>query len=300
MKWLALLLMLPLAAHAQPSSDPLGPSVLDTGSSVVRTERFTLPATTGADHEIGVLIPRREAPAKGFPVVFALDGQAVLELLTDDLLAALPALPVIVTLGYDTDRRFAGEERARNYTPPAADGGPVSDPRGRPGGGGAAFLNLIEAEILPKVRGLAPVDMQRSTLWGHSYGGLFVLFAASRPGAPFARYVAASPSLWWDHGSFLARSAARADRWPARPLVIHKGQRERERASRPESPDARKLVQMRAALPADALGGLVATLAAAGVAVDYEVFPGLSHGETFRHSIRFLLETTDFSTETRD
>ena len=299
MRWLALWLMLPLTATAQPSNEPLGPSVLDTGSTMVRTERFTLPAEAGAEHEIGVLIPRREAPAEGFPVVFALDGQAVLELLTDEALTALPALPVIVTLGYETDRRFASEERARDYTPPSADGRPVEDPRGRPGGGAAAYLGLLETEVIPRVRTLAPVDMDRSTLWGHSYGGLFVLYAASRPETPFTQYVAASPSLWWDNGSFLARLETQVDRWPGRPLTIHKGELERARASHPDTPDAQRLAQMRTALPEDALEGFVSTLAAAGVAVDYEVFPGLSHGETFRRSIRFLLEGMDGAKRSR-
>ena len=56
---------------------------------------------------------------------------------------------------------------------------------------------------------------------------------------------------------------------------------------------------MRTALPEDALEGFVSTLAAAGVAVDYEVFPGLSHGETFRRSIRFLLEGMDGAKRSR-
>ena len=39
------------------------------------------------------------------------------------------------------------------------------------------------------------VDPSRRTLWGHSFGGLFTLYALlARPGS-FARYAAISPSI---------------------------------------------------------------------------------------------------------
>lgn len=289
--------------RAQPSPEPLGPSILDTGSQVVDVQSFSVPAPEGANYRIGVLIPRGPAPEGGFPVLFTLDGQAVAELLTDEVLRGLdPArLPVVVTLGYDTDRRFAGLERTRDYTPPSPDGRPVTDPRGRPGGGAAAFLDLFGAEVLPRIEALVPIDMRRSTIWGHSYAGLFVLWAAGEPASPFARYVTASPSLWWDYATFLqgVERQVKAGYWPKRRLDVHKGALERERASNPDNPNAQKLVKMRAALPEGALDGMVETFRAAGIPGKFEVFPGLSHGETFRASIRFLLTREDFSTDTR-
>ena len=302
MRLLAFLLMLPLSVAAQPSPEPLGPSILETGSEVVDTDRFTLPGPDGGTpYEIGILTPKGPAPADGFPVIFALDGQAVMELLTDDALAAAAPLPVIVTLGYDTDRRFAGEERTRDYTPPSADGAPVLDPRGRTGGGAGGYLSLIQDEIVPRVERAAPIDMQRSALWGHSYGGLFVLWAAGETASPFAHYLAASPSLWWDYGSLLPRIDARvaAGSWPGRPLDLHHGGLERERASKPDNPNAQKLVRMRSALPEGALDGLDATLRDAGIPGSLTTFPGLSHGETFRASIRFLIENGFSATESR-
>ncbi len=297
------LLLLPLGALAQPAMDPLGPSILDTGSGVVDTHSFTLPGPDGAmDYRIGVLTPRRAPPAAGFPVLFALDGQAVAELLSDATLSRIDApLPVIVTLGYDTDMRFAALARTRDYTPPGDEGGAVRDPRGRPGGGAPAFLDLLQDAVVPRVAAIAPIDMTRSTLWGHSYGGLFALYAAGAPASPFARVVAASPSLWWDDAGYLARVRARIDAgdWPQRPIDLHVGALERERASRPANPNAQKLVKMRAALPEDALQDLAQTLRGAGIPGALHVFAGLSHGETFGASIENLLET-GFSATERD
>lgn len=289
-------LVLPLAAAAQPVPEPLGPTILDTGSDLFETQAFTIDGGEGADYEIGVLTPHRTPPSGGFPAVFLLDGQAALEALTPDLLASLdPAtLPVIVAVGYDTDRRFASEERTRDYTPPDAEGAPITDPRGRAGGGAPAFLDLFVSRILPQAEALAPIDTNRMALWGHSYAGLFVLHAAGTPTAPFARFAAASPSLWWDEARFFDRVVGqmRAGEWPNRPLDLHHGELERARASRPDDPKVRKLLRMRAALPEDAFGILVEATRDAGIPGEATIFPGLSHGETFQASLRHLLEGT--------
>lgn len=295
---LVLALVLPFAALAQPVQTPLGPTILETGSDLFETQAFHIDGPgDGADHEIGVLTPRRAPPAEGFPALFLLDGQAALEVLTPDFLASLDpgTLPVIVSVGYDTDRRFASHERARDYTPPDAAGALLADPRGRPGGQAPTFLDLLAREVVPRAQRLAPIDADDLTLWGHSYGGLFVLHAAGVPSAPFTRFVAASPSLWWDDARTFDRIVARmsAEDWPIRPLDLHQGEMERARASAPADPDAQKLARMRAALPEDAFGTLAAAARAADVPGETTVFPGLSHGETFHASARHLLKEAD-------
>src|SRR5690606_6559257 len=62
-------------------------------------------------------------------------------------------------------------------------------------------------------RAAVPIDESRQTLYGHSYGGLFVLHALrTQPGA-FQRYVAASPSLWWN-APFVTQSMLSLDTAP--------------------------------------------------------------------------------------
>ncbi|MBF3166256.1 ferric enterobactin esterase PfeE, partial [Pseudomonas aeruginosa] len=74
-------------------------------------------------------------------------------------------------------------------------------------GGADAFLDLLRDGMRPAVAAQAPLDTARQTLWGHSYGGLLVLHALfTRPGE-FARYAAASPSLWWRDGAILGERA---------------------------------------------------------------------------------------------
>jgi len=82
--------------------------------------------------------------------------------------------------------------RARDFTPTHLPEEPTS-------GGAAAFLDFLEKEIIPLVdRTYRTVPTDRALL-GHSYGGLFALYAlVERPGL-FQRIIAASPAAGWDH-----------------------------------------------------------------------------------------------------
>ena len=44
----------------------------------------------------------------------------------------------------------------------------------------------------------------KELLFGHSFGGLFVLYTLLSKPQSFTHYVCASPSLWWGEGKFLS------------------------------------------------------------------------------------------------
>lgn len=278
-----------LRASAQPVQEVTGPVTLDTGSDSYHARQIRLPANGGADHLVRVAWPRGAVPEGGFAVLCALDGHAVAADLDAATLARLAdgPRPALILAGHDVETRFAAQDRTRDYTPPDASGAPVADPRGRPGGGAAGYLALLREQVLPRALALGPLNPSAMTLWGHSYGGLFALHAAFAGSSPFARHIAASPSLWWDDARFFNRLMAQlaAGNAPAVPLDLHLGEAERARASRPTDPRAQRLVQMRDALPQDALDDLDRALRAAGVPGHLRIFPGLSHGETFTRSL---------------
>src|ERR1700690_2314992 len=71
----------------------------------------------------------------------------------------------------------------------------------------AAFLDFLEHEVIPFVdRTYRTIPSDRGLL-GHSYGGLFAIYALEQRPALFQRIVAASPALSWDNR--LLFSAAR-------------------------------------------------------------------------------------------
>jgi predicted alpha/beta superfamily hydrolase len=193
---------------AQPDlSKPLGETIADTGSKFYRFEKFDLDSNDGERHyKIIVGIPKKEikeTTEKGFPVIYMLDGNAALAALGDELFSRLELLPVIVAIGYKTELRFDVVSRAFDYTPAPSDGSKPKDERGRKGGGADIFAELIETQIKPKVETLAKINKQQQTIWGHSYGGLFVLNTLLKHHEMFQNYVAADPSFWWQDGVIL-------------------------------------------------------------------------------------------------
>lgn len=160
-------------------------------------------AVTRADGQAYLLYvcwPDRPVPAAGWPVVYMLDGEtfAIAREIMRYQLGAGPqplATPrLLVGIGYPGASR-----RHIDYAPTGVDG---SQP----------FRQFLLNDVLPLIQRTFSVDASRQTLMGHSLGGLFVLetlfeqWAAPGRGA-FQRYVASSPSVWWQEGHLPARAA---------------------------------------------------------------------------------------------
>lgn len=98
-----------------------------------------------------------------------------------------------------------GPPPGRTY-PPHVENGP--DVRT---GGADRFLAFIEDELKPEIAGRLPVDSTRQALFGHSFGGLFVLHALFNRPQAFASWIAISPAIRWED-SVVLRSAERFER----------------------------------------------------------------------------------------
>ena len=143
-------------------------------------------------YTVQVVSPLHTDPDTCLPLLYALDGELVL-----DALHALPACPVrVVAISHDSERKPG---RAFDYTPPIAHRTDLHDPRvpAWRAGGADAFLSFIVDTLLPAVADAFAVDPAAQILYGHSYGGLFVLHALSTRPDAFSAYLAASPALWW-------------------------------------------------------------------------------------------------------
>ncbi len=305
--WSLLLAVLALlaapAALAQPDlSRRIGTTVADTGTPGYRFESFRLDSVDGQRHyRVRVAVPLASAPAAGFPSAFLLDGNAALMEVDAGLLASLadaPQPPVLVFIGYDDDLRINAEGRAYDYTPrrPGGDDAQVDTLGNRRTGGAAEFLALVTGTILPRVATLAPLDPQRQALWGHSYGGLFVLHVLFTQPEAFDRYVAVDPSLWWGDGFLPGEEKhARAPQpGTAVRFLVGDGARKPSPHRAPPSgePDRRAAEAMRnarSAAPPDAARQMAQRLRGSGLDVGYRTLPGLSHGDTLGASLPIML-----------
>lgn len=155
----------------------------------------------GRPYRLLVSEPREEVepPDDGYPVLFVLDGNAHFAAFhAARRLQKRFAATIIVGVGYPTDKPLDFERRSYDFSPPAPPS--RNDP---PQGGDDAFLETLSRRIVPAIAEHYPVDRNRLSVFGHSFGGMFALHALfTRPGL-FSGYVVASPSLWWQHDYLL-------------------------------------------------------------------------------------------------
>lgn len=189
--------LLALQAHAAPADD--------VPYTVPRTLVETVTTKAARQYKVMVSWPEGRAPASGWPVMYVLDGTSYFAMATDMLRNQVCAFPcpleagVIVAIGYHDRNR-----REFDFTPKAPPGPPEMRLDGTPYpvveyGGADEFLDFIETDLKPRIEARFRIDRTRQTLFGHSYGGLFVLHTLySRPQA-FSTYVASSPSIWWNN-----------------------------------------------------------------------------------------------------
>lgn len=293
------------AAQGRPWDQVVGPTVADRGSPHYTFTSFLL---ASADQKrrywVQVGIPKRPAPAKGYPAIYMLDGNAAMAAITEADLAELDALspPVLVAVGHDTHARNDVIARAYDYTPPVSrDGGEIAPiVRGRPGGGAEIFAELIETAIKPKVESLAPIDRERQTLWGHSYGGLFALYVLAAHPEFYRNYAAGDPSFWWHDGVLVTQlDALSPSRIRGKTIRIMSGGGRTARTStaatarpapqpapRPQPVVERPADTSLGAPPRPAVASDFAKrFSAAGVDVAYQEFDGFSHGQMLPASL---------------
>lgn len=289
-------------AFAQPDlSRTIGSTVADRPSASYVFSALRLDSADGQRHyRVRIATPKAAPPAAGYPLVYLLDGNAALMELDERLLDSLTThgdAPVLVFIADDSALRIDAVGRSLDYTPARYSDGRVEtdplDPQRRTGGA-AAFAQLIATRIRPQVEARVAVDRQRQTLWGHSYGGLFVLQVLLTQPQLFQHYVAVDPSLWWGDG-FVVQQAQRvvdhaqegsAGTQPSRRrLTLMAGEggppannAKPDRPGRPRADPqaARRLVALLSSLP--------------GLTADYQPLPGLSHGQTLGASLAPTLQ----------
>lgn len=169
--------------------------------------QFDMVARSGSAYRIFVYVPPVPPPARGFPVFYVLDGNAMFATAMESValqmrrpdVTGVPA-SVVVGIGYPTETTLDPARRSFDYAPPAATAATA-------GGGADLFVDFLQNEVKPAIEAMSPVDPRRQALFGHSLGGLFVLWTLFNRPDSFRSYSAASPSIWWSDRAVLASEA---------------------------------------------------------------------------------------------
>jgi len=175
--------------------------------SVARYPRATIPDTevrtvhsaiVDDDFQISVALPEGYASSDtSYPVLYLTDADLLFAATTQivRLMRLQAELPQILLVGIGYGGEDSGEwqtRRRRDLTPTHA-----PDDVGRDSGGAADFLRFIREELMPFVDENYRTSSDNA-LAGGSLGGLFALYSLFHAPDAFQRYIAVSPSIWWD------------------------------------------------------------------------------------------------------
>lgn len=251
---------------------------LEIGSRYYQFEQLELASEDQQRHyQITLATPKAAMPKNGYPVLYMLDGGAALAALNEQRLSRLQGndWPVMVTIGYkeecgQSDKQNVRAARAYDYTPAPVDNALVA--KGRRYGGAEGFGQFIEQDVKPKIAQRVPIDVDRQSLWGHSFSGLFVLHTLFNYPDSFQTYIAADASLWWQQGAILkaeARYRQRRER-PQAQLLIQRSASHRAGSTLPDDA-SRRLAERLSKLPA--------------LAVQYHEYFEQDHGSILAASI---------------
>lgn len=269
---------------AKPAPDQLMVAPVLREASDYSFSTLELDSVDGARH-YRIWLGRPLNVSAANPVAYLLDGNAAMAALDTALLNRLShsvTPPVLVAVGYATPLRIERNARTFDYTPNVGEGAQRDPLTGVASGGAEQFLDLLTQQIQPLINQQLEQKPQRQLLWGHSYGGLLVLYTLmTRPDA-FDEYAAASPSLWWNTGAIHTEGLAQRIKGKHPTLLMMRGDEE------PASPAMQ-------AGPKGAQEGAAKQLLAQlqqvpGLQVQYQVFPGLGHGPMLPASLHFTLE----------
>lgn len=194
------------AARAQTSGAAAASSV----DAIPRHDAFTIDSRALAERRtINVYTPPGYAAAGGasLPVLYMPDGGLAEDFPhvanTIDSLIALGAIRPVIVVGIENT------QRRRDLTGPTR---VASDSTIAPKvGGSAAFRRFVREELMPEVRRRYRCSGETSIV-GESLAGLFVVETFLLEPTLFDRYIAFSPSVWWNGGELLRTAALGTDR----------------------------------------------------------------------------------------
>ena len=172
------------------------------------------------EYRLSVALPDRPAnDTTRYPVLYVLDGEIAFPLVTAvrGYLQDGGAIPRVIIVGVGFSDSTNWNIRRRFELTPSSD--PAQDAVERrvwlrpgdsttalPSGGAPDFLETVRRDIIPFIDRQYRTSTDRGLL-GHSFGGLFAVYAFHTAPELFNRYGIFSPSTWWKGGEILGQLA---------------------------------------------------------------------------------------------
>ncbi len=156
---------------------------------IANTEQRTIASSKiGRRYDLFMSLPQNYATSKqSYPVLYVLDGWhfPLMAFIQDNSAFSGRMPPVIIVNVGQSPARDAMTLRARDFTP-------MAEPQKPNSGGGPAFLDFLENELIPFIDATYRTNRSDRGLLGHSLGASFALYALEQRPHLFQRIVAAS------------------------------------------------------------------------------------------------------------
>ncbi|WP_291937912.1 alpha/beta hydrolase-fold protein [Campylobacter sp.] len=183
--------------------------ISEAAREIFSVSDFILKSKSGEKYKI--FIARQKNVARYDRVVFMVDANAQVAMLLNSYAKiyangakqnakAVPKLSktvLIVGIGYDSPLAYDTKRRTRDLTP-AASGEEYAN-----GGGAGEFYDFVKDELFPLVEKKYSTAKSDKIYFGHSFGGLFGIYALLRDDGIFDEFFIASPSLWWGESQLI-------------------------------------------------------------------------------------------------
>ena len=245
---------------------------------------FILKSKNGEKYKI--FIARQKNVARYDRVVFMVDANAQFPILLNSYakiyangakqnakaVSKLSKTVLILGIGYDSPLAYDTKRRTRDLTPA------VSGEEYANGGGAGEFYDFVKDELFPLVEKKYSTAKSDKIYFGHSFGGLFGIYALLRDDGIFDEFFIASPSLWWGE-SQLIRDALDEGKLrsnlKAKFIMLVAGSREMRKGK------TDKAGILKAA-------DLAEILKARGLSCEFRLYEGASHGEVIPLALQDL------------
>lgn len=215
--------------------------------------------------------------------LYTLDGNAQFPIAVNAVNPHKP-LPLIVGIGYVSDKAYAIEERMRDYT------FPVEGAEFAKGGKAADFLRFIQQDVKPYIEQHFDINKEKQYFFGHSFGGLFGLYVLFHQPDLFQHYTLASPSLWWGNGSFLPQHEPWISQKPSHILITLGSYEEHPEQDPNITEEQLQRINQRKQMRTINAHQLVEILTKQGNSVAFISIPNKNHGGSIPDAIKHSLE----------
>ncbi|HEY2394740.1 MAG TPA: alpha/beta hydrolase-fold protein [Rudaea sp.] len=147
------------------------------------------------DRAIEVYLPQESAkdPAQRYETIYVLDGDWNAKIVVDIVMfmRQVGFMPPVIIVSVPNFFDAKGiNSRDHDLTPTVV----ADQPRS---GGAAAFLSFLKTELVPYVDGHYPTN-RTHLIHGHSFGGLFLMYALVNEPKLFDGYLILDPAMSWD------------------------------------------------------------------------------------------------------